>query len=513
MRGVSLLSLIFFACFAAARAQSGGSYQITQSVIPGGGGVSTNGMQRLEGTIGQAIPGSSSGGDYTLDGGFVPTAPPPLLNLGGRITLTDGGALLGGVTVNLSGASSAAVLTDAGGFYLFTDLAPDSYTLTPMRTHFSFAPAHHPITLSSANVMDADFTATSTASNPQPAGGSVLISEFRLSSTTSDDEFIELYNNTDSAIDLSGYQLDALAGFTITIPASTMLPARAHYLIAHQTGYTLAAYATPNLTYSGFDLPADTGLALFNTANVIVDAVGFSATALPYREGNGLAPINGLAQYSFVRQTITGAGLPNTGRPQDTGDNAADFLLVATDPNSITSATAMLGAPAPENLSSPIQRDAQVRATLVDPLQSPAGANNRARSSTANQAICGGNCPLGTLSIRRTYTNNTGQPITRLRFRIVDITTTPEGSNNNGTADLRAVSRSGSLSMTRSDGSSVMVQGLSLEQPPNQPSGGGVNASLVAPTITLATPLAATDDPATAGKENAINVEFLVGVM
>src|SRR5687768_3980381 len=33
------------------------------------------------------------------------------------------------------------------------------------------------------------------------------------------------------------------------------------------------------------------------------------------------------------------------------------------------------------------------------------------------------NAPLGTLHLRRTFTNNTGLPVSRLRFRVIDITT------------------------------------------------------------------------------------------
>ena len=42
--------------------------------------------------------------------------------------------------------------------------------------------------------------------------------------------------------------------------------------------------------------------------------------------------------------------------------------------------------------------------------------------------------PFGTLSIRRTWTNNTGAPVTRLRFRVAEVETFPAPS---GTADLR----------------------------------------------------------------------------
>jgi hypothetical protein len=47
------------------------------------------------------------------------------------------------------------------------------------------------------------------------------------------------------------------------------------------------------------------------------------------------------------------------------------------------------------------------------------------------------------------------------------------------------------------------VLGTTLEQPPNQPNGGGFNSSLSSDTVTLATPLASGD---------SINVHFLLGI-
>jgi hypothetical protein len=352
-------------CAIAGNAQSGGSYDLSRHVIAGGGGVSTAGAQRLEGVIGQSVVGTSNGGTFTLNGGFAPggrPAPTPTPDapgsIGGQITLADGGAPLGGVSVGLSGASNASTITDDSGFYSFTNLAPGAYNVTPARANFSFSAAT-PVTLHSGDQLTRDFTAASTLTEPQPANGAVLISEFRFSGATSDDEFIELYNNTDAPVDISGYKLDALAGLTITLSANTVIPARGHFLIAHATGYTLAAYAAADGAYA-FDLPAQTGLVLLDQSNNVVDAVGFNSTSTPYREGNGLAAVGDLGQYSFARKLTSGV-------PQDTGDNAADFALVAPDPSTFNNATPLLGAPGPENLSSPIQRNATIKAALPDP--------------------------------------------------------------------------------------------------------------------------------------------------
>lgn len=56
---------------ALAPAQSGGSYNITQSVISGGGGESSNGNINVTGAFGQSVAATSSGGQYAVSGGFL----------------------------------------------------------------------------------------------------------------------------------------------------------------------------------------------------------------------------------------------------------------------------------------------------------------------------------------------------------------------------------------------------------------------------------------------------------
>jgi hypothetical protein len=55
--------------------QSGGDYDLSWSVIGGGGGVSSGGDFELSATIGEPEAGASSGGDYELLGGFWPGGP------------------------------------------------------------------------------------------------------------------------------------------------------------------------------------------------------------------------------------------------------------------------------------------------------------------------------------------------------------------------------------------------------------------------------------------------------
>jgi hypothetical protein len=380
---------------------------------------------------------------------------------------------------------------------------------------------------------------------------SVKISEYRLRGPSGAlDEFVELYNNTDAALVVSdptppatgtqGWALvssDDAATAKFVIPAGTVIPARGHYLIANSGGYSLGAYpagyacglpttATPDGTYA-VDIPDlapgvgacavpsnnGRGIALFRTASAAnfnaanrLDAVG--SVCEPdtlFREGAGHAVLNvpaSSAEHTWFRNQ----GLASGGLPQDTEANGSDFLYADTDGTS-AGAGQRLGAPGPENLSSPVNRnDNSIAGFLLDQTKSSSQAPNRARDTTADP---GNNSTLGTMELRRRIVNNTGVALTRLRFRIVETTPFPPPG---GSADLRArssapLSVSGINDPATCPGGVVpctlTVQGTTLDEPPAQTKGGGYNSSLSAGTVTLAAPLA---------PGASINVRFLLGV-
>lgn len=350
-------------------------------------------------------------------------------------------------------------------------------------------------------------------------GGDVLISEFRFRGAAGPaDEFVELYNNTDSAFVVNttdgsaGWTLAALsqdgasASAVFTIPNGAVIPARTHYLAVNNSagGYSLGGYAAGDMTYT-LDIADNTGVTLFKTASPAnwtlanrLDAAGFSSAANSlYREGAGLTPV-GVAdgEFSFVRNLASGL-------PRDTNENASDFLFVSTQAEVYGSVQSILGAPGPENLASPINRTGLLTPALVDPRVSSSQSPNRVRKYCGDPTVEECNplrSQLGTLVIRRNYTNNTNTPVTRMRFRIVDVTTYPVPA---GTADLRALSSS-DVTVTRSDGTSALVRGTTLEGPSGQsPLGGGLNASMSLPTVTLAAPLNPGD---------SVNVQWVTGV-
>ena len=357
------------------------------------------------------------------------------------------------------------------------------------------------------------------------SGSALLISEFRVRGPNgANDEFVEIYNNSSSphvvssSDGSSGYAIAASDGIPrCVIPNGTVIPGRGHFLCANIIAYSLAAYpagngttATPDASFT-LNINDNAGIALFSTSTSAnfnlatrLDAVGSTnETNTLYKEGVGypaLIPFS--IDYSFYRTycpiSIFGAdpecAFGGSGIPQDTNDNALDFVFVDTNGTS-AGAGQRLGAPGPENLSSPVD-DSGIAHSRLDPAQADNVSPNVFREFTSDPP---NNSTFGTISIRRTWTNNTGVPVTRLRFRVAEIETFPTPV---GIADLRPRT-SGSVVVTLTGGSNVVVQGTTLEQPPSQPNGGGFNSSLSAGNVSLATPLA---------PGASINLQYLMGI-
>jgi hypothetical protein len=66
----------------------------------------------------------------------------------------------GGITLNLTGASSAITTTDSAGAYSFTGLPSGSYTVTPSRSGLTFQPPSMNVTVTGTDVSGQGFAAT-----------------------------------------------------------------------------------------------------------------------------------------------------------------------------------------------------------------------------------------------------------------------------------------------------------------------------------------------------------------
>jgi len=373
------------------------------------------------------------------------------------------------------------------------------------------------------------FSATGTGTydihivNTSAVTSPLIISEFRVRGPSgANDEFVEIYNNSGTSTTVasqvgSGFAVAASDGAVrCTIPNGTVIPGRGHYLCTNSVAYSLGGYATGDATYTT-DIPDNAGIALFNNdvpANFILanrlDAVGSTSEANTlYKEGTGYPALTPFSiDYAFVRDACGQQGsitnltpCPLTVGVADTGNNAVDFYFVDTNGTS-AGAGQRLGSPGPENLASPIQRNASFTVGLQDTCVAGSLPPNQIRDLTSVPAQ---NSTFGTIELRRVVVNNTGANVTRLRFRVTQQTTFPAPS---GTADLRSRTTADTTDNFSNQpcgtGTSVItVLGTTLEQPPSQPNGGAFNGTMSAGTVTLGTPIP---------PGNSVIVRFLWGV-
>ena len=361
-----------------------------------------------------------------------------------------------------------------------------------------------------------------------PANAQLAISEFRLRGPGgASDEFIEIRNRNATDFTIagagSGYAVVTSDGVTrAVIPNGVVIPGHGHYLLVNSVGYSLGNHpagpgttATGDLAYTT-DIPDNIGIALFSTSlpaafNVVnrIDAVGSTSEANTlYREGTGYAALPaGIVNHAFVRDTCGKSGsiaafgpCSANGEPVDTDDNATDFIFV--DINATPSAAGQrIGAPGPQNLTSPAGNGGTT-AQRLDTCVPLRAAPNRVRSTAMDPPS---NSTWGTVDIRHTFTNTSAANLTRLRFRVVDVTTF---ASPGGIADLRVRSAEPiTVTVDRppcgTGTSDINVSGTTLETPPSQPNGGGFNSTLSVDAVTPATPLA---------PGASIDVRFLLGI-
>lgn len=163
--GRNLTSIIFYfvffpcLCFCVyamnfkIQAQSGGIYEITQTVIASGGGQnSANGNLSLDGTIGQPLAGTNStGGNYNLRGGFwavdalAPTAAPA--GVSGRVYTGTGRGIIRRVYISLTDTFTSitrSTQTNQFGYFRFEEVEVGHfYIIKAVSKNFVFTPDNY----------------------------------------------------------------------------------------------------------------------------------------------------------------------------------------------------------------------------------------------------------------------------------------------------------------------------------------------------------------------------------
>jgi len=376
--------------------------------------------------------------DIVITGGSGPalTASPGTL----AFPSTDiGSAAIAPVTITNNGSTTLTLTTpltitgtDAGQFSVDAPLTATLTAGSSTTASVTFAPTTGGAKSATLNIASSNgsTTVTLTGSAPTPGGTSpIVISEFRVHGTAGgNDEFVEIYNNSDTAVDISGYTLHGSnnAGTNsvrATVPANVILPARAHYLFTNTAanGYSLAVPG--NVTYAT-GITDDGGIAIFTAgaSGVVVDAVGLSTGSI-YKEGTFLTPLTTNTNRSYERKP-GGAAVTL----QDTNDNATDFALITpsapqnivltASPSSINFGSAAPGDTRSQTIT--IRNVLATAVTLNTPTVGGTDATAFAAGAPSTTSIAAG----GTATIQVTF-----QPLdTGLKSASLVVTSTSAGS-------------------------------------------------------------------------------------
>ncbi|MBE2251428.1 MAG: DUF4215 domain-containing protein, partial [Myxococcus sp.] len=268
------------------------------------------------------------------------------------LTVTlDVPAPMGGTAIMLAasgtvGAVPAAVTVPAG----------------QLSATFSFSAASMGMGSSTVTATLGPSMATATVNVLGSAGANhVVISELQSRGVTAGDEFVELYNPTNSPVNIGGWRVQyksatgASYGTTLTVPANTTIAPRSFFLITSvrgATGFTpmlasdLAHTANLGFADSGHVRVGPSTLGTAPVDPLAVDTVGYGTGNSP--EGSGPAPGPSTAGSSIERKAFStstaasmapGGGDALEGNGQDTDNNVADFILrTASEPqNSMSS--------------------------------------------------------------------------------------------------------------------------------------------------------------------------------
>lgn len=189
----------------------------------------------------------------------------------------------------------------------------------------------------------------------------LVISEIQQRSiSNSDDEFVELYNPTETPVDLTGWRLtkrpqDGSPETNIVASMSGSIPAHGFFLITNDEAI---ASTSADLVYNAAAIAADNTITLYDDLTAEIDLVGMG-DATASESSPAANPPNGgsIERKAFDTSTsdsMRSGGDHLAGNGQDTDHNENDFAVQETsEPQNSSSQTEPVVEPSPSPTPTP----------------------------------------------------------------------------------------------------------------------------------------------------------------
>lgn len=216
------------------------------------------------------------------------------------------------------------------------------------------------------------------------AANHIVISEIQTAGANgTDDEFVELYNPTDSDIDLTGWRLTrrTSSGTQNTLVSSVtgIIPAKGYFLVGHSASYS--GSVTPDILYSApsQNIASNNSVVVYSDAGISqVDLVGMgSATASETATIDNPPSSGSVERKANSASDATSMGTGGTdefaGNGEDTDSNSADFVVRTTSQpqNSQSSIEPAIPSPTEEPSPSPTIEPSPSPTPTTEPSATP----------------------------------------------------------------------------------------------------------------------------------------------
>lgn len=223
----------------------------------------------------------------------------------------------------------------------------------------------------------------------------IVISQIQISGATASDEFVELYNPTDSPIDLGKWRLTrktSTGGSVQNLVASlsgTIAPKK-YFLVTHPAANS-STLADAVYSSSSSGMTTNNTITLFSDAGVtVVDKVGMGTAAdiegaaFADNPEGGESIVRKATAGSTAQSLFTGGNEANLGNGFDTDNNANDFVLFTTSlPRNSTSTVQPTSIPSITNEPTPsVTTVPSTTPTTIQPTNTPAVTPSSAPTNT-----------------------------------------------------------------------------------------------------------------------------------